>query len=81
VNGTLNLVAVNGAALSTLYPATSDCSHIAYGDDRIPVVGLVPGVDFCVRTNRGFVAHVFFTDDIENQTATVPIWYVTRRND
>lgn len=78
-NGTLYLVAMNGAALSTPYVATSDCSGIAYGSKRIAIAGLGPGVDFCVRTKRGSVSHVFFTDDVGNESTTVTLWFVTRK--
>jgi hypothetical protein len=63
-NGILYLIAVNGVALSKPDASTSDCSGVTYGNDRIAVVGLGPGVDFCVRTKRGSVSHAFFTDDV-----------------
>ncbi|MGH9632542.1 MAG: carboxypeptidase-like regulatory domain-containing protein [Bryobacteraceae bacterium] len=81
LNGTLYLVAVNGAALSEPYASTSDCSRVTYGNDSIPVVGLGPGVDCCVRTKRGSVSHVFFTEDVENESTTVALSYVTRRRE
>lgn len=78
-NGAFYLSGVNGAALSAPYPSTLDRSGATYGTDRIAVAGLGRGVDFCVRTERGFISHVFFTEDIENDSRTVGLWYVTRR--
>jgi hypothetical protein len=78
-NGTLYLVAMNGATLSKPDAATSDCSGVTFGTKRIQVIGFGHGVDVCVRTNRGSVSHVFFTEDIENNSSTVALWYVTRK--
>jgi len=77
-NATLYLVAENNAAISTAEPPASDCSLVMAGNNRLAVAGLGPGVDFCVRTNRGSVSHVFFTDDVENESTAVSLWYVTR---
>ena len=79
-NGTLYLVAVNGATLCTPDAATMDCSGVTFGTQRIEVAGLGPGVDFCMRTKRRNVSHVFFTNDIENETSAVALWYVTRKS-
>jgi len=77
-NSTVYIVTENGAALSTAEPPTSDCSRATYGNTLLPVAGLGPGVDFCVRTQRGSISHVFFTDDVENENTSVSLWYVTR---
>ncbi len=77
-NSIVYIVAENGAALSTAEPPKSDCSRATYGNTRLPVAGLGPGVDFCVRTKRGSISHVFFTDDVENENTAVSLWYVTR---
>lgn len=77
-NGTLFLVAVNGATLCKPDAATSDCSGVAFGNQRLNIVGTGPGVDFCVKTKQGSVSHVFFTHDIERDINTVALWYVTR---
>ena len=77
-NSTVYLVAWNGAALSTAEPPPSDCSRVIYGNTRLAVAGLGPGVDFCLRTKRGFVSHVFFTNDVKNESTAVSLWYVTR---
>jgi hypothetical protein len=77
-NATLYLIAENGAAISTAEPPTADCSPATYGNNRLAVAGFGPGVDFFVRTNRGSVSHVFFTDDVENESTAVSLWYVTR---
>jgi hypothetical protein len=78
-NGTLYLLPVNGAALSQSNALTSGCSGVTFRNERFGVVGLGQGVDFCVRTKDGSVSHVFFTDDVENQSTTVALWYVTRK--
>jgi len=78
--GELSLVAVNGAALSTPYPSSRTCDDASFDRKDMAVVGLGLGVDFCVRTSRGSVSHVFFTDDIESEsTEQVKLWYVTRK--
>jgi len=77
-NSTLYVVAKNGAAFSIAEPPTSDCSRATYGNTRLAVAGLGLGVDFCVRTNRGSFAHVFFTDDAGNENTGLSLWYVTR---
>lgn len=78
-NGSIYLVAVNGATLCNPEAATTDCSGVTFGSQRIEVAGMGPGVDFCVKTKHGSVSHVFFTGDIENETSRVPLWYVTRK--
>ncbi len=79
-NGKLSLVAVNGAGFSAPYPSSRTCDDVSFETNDIAVVGLGLGVDFCVRTKRGSVSHVFFTDDIESEnTSQVKLWYVTRK--
>ena len=58
-NAILYLVPENSAAISTAEPPTSDCSLVTYRNHRLAVAGLGVGVDFCVRTNRGSISHVF----------------------
>lgn len=77
-NGALYFTPLNKAALSRPNASTSDCLDSTYENERIAVVGLGPGVDFCVTTKRGAVAHVFFTDDVASHSTAVALWYVTR---
>jgi hypothetical protein len=79
IYGILYLIALNGAALSKPEASTSDGSGVTYGNDRLAVVGLGPGVDFCVRTKRGSVSHAFFTYDVEKESTAIALWYVTRK--
>lgn len=78
-NDTLFLIPGDGAAISSLQGSNADCSAVTYRHEDIAVVGLGPGVDFCVRTKRGLIAHVFFTDDVEAGSTSVALWYVTRK--
>ena len=78
-NAILYLVSVSGAQISAAYASNTDCSGVTYGTDHLAVAGLGPGVDFCVTTKRGSVSHVFFTDDLDNQSTAASLWYVTRK--
>lgn len=78
-NGMLYLAAVNRATIGTPDAPTSDCSDVTVGSQRIAIAGLGPGVDICVKTDRGYLSHVFFTEDIKNQSSTVALSYVTRK--
>jgi hypothetical protein len=77
--GALYLVPANGASLSQAYASNLDCSGVKYELNRMSVAGLGPGVDFCVRTRRGDIAHVFFTEDVETKSDSVSLWYTTRK--
>ena len=70
-DATLYLVTQNGASLSTAQPPTEDCSRAMYGHDRLAVAGLGPGVDLSLKTKRGSTSHVFFTNDVENESTAV----------
>ncbi|MBS1827077.1 MAG: carboxypeptidase regulatory-like domain-containing protein [Acidobacteria bacterium] len=75
-NNTLQLIPTNGATIS---PTNSNCTSTVYTNNKLPVSGLGPGVDFCVRTNKGALSHLFFVNDIDNQSTSVKLWYVTRK--
>jgi hypothetical protein len=79
INGMSYLIAMNGSAICARPPSNSECSGVKYDLERLAIVGLGPGVDFCVRTKRGSLSHVFFTEDVENESTSVALWYVTRR--
>jgi len=75
----LYLSAANGAAMSIPNSAHGDCRDAKYGEASLRVIGLGPGVDFCVRSKLGAVSHVFFVEDVERDSSEVKLWHVTRK--
>lgn len=78
-NGALHLTALNSAKIASPDNSAGDCRHAKWTEARLAITGLGPGIDFCVKTKRGNIAHAFFTEDVDPTAGTVHLWYVTRR--
>lgn len=72
------LEAMNGAAISV--PNTSDgrCGDARFTESRLLVDDLGKGVDFCARSARGAIAHVFLSEEVDRGSESVALWVVTR---
>ncbi|MGJ5815393.1 carboxypeptidase-like regulatory domain-containing protein [Paludibaculum fermentans] len=77
--GSLYLVAVNGAVFSTPNASDATCGNARFTLSRILVEGPVRGIDFCTRSVEGAVAHVFLTEDVVRGSESVALWIVTRK--
>ncbi|MBL0158224.1 MAG: carboxypeptidase regulatory-like domain-containing protein [Bryobacterales bacterium] len=75
----LSLAAVDGASLSRPISSGFDCHGAKFGEDKLRIETLGMGVDFCVRTKRGAMSHVFFTNDVDRQDTEIVLWHVTRK--
>lgn len=72
-HGALILRPANGARVQP------DCTG-AYRDQALRVEGLGKGDELCVKTENGYISHLFFEgDDVQPDAAKLTLWIVTKK--
>jgi hypothetical protein len=66
----LYLVAGNGAMFTVIAPARAG----AYSEWRVRIDGLNQGIDVVLHTRERHEAHIYFTHDIDRDTALIKLW-------
>jgi hypothetical protein len=69
---------LNGARISQLGEADSNCGHARYQREAVRIDGLGPGSDLCVRTNGGARSQIFITGEVQPGSEELRLYFVTR---